>query len=201
MKKGIVPIWISLFFAFLTIALLLLFYFVFLRGSREPQQIAIEESFTTVSHNVLVNYLNTPVTVQGETLSMTDLIRLARTKQDYLPELKAQTKKFLNQASFKYIELSQYVRGEQYNRTLYYTLVIYTKPPGRSGDDWFCADMTEQLGWSTCGKHHAESSAIGIGWISWPRKATALVQISEQETVYVALLSYDPISQHAGTGT
>jgi hypothetical protein len=76
MKKGIVPLWFSVFFAFLAVALLLVFYFVFLRGSRAPEQIAVQESISATSNNVLVNYLNTPVVVNGETITFADLVRL-----------------------------------------------------------------------------------------------------------------------------
>jgi hypothetical protein len=69
-----------LFFAFLAVALLILFFFVFLRGSKAPDQVAVEESMTEGANNVLINYLNSPVAVGSavgsEVVNFADLIRM-----------------------------------------------------------------------------------------------------------------------------
>lgn len=80
MKKGIVPLWISLFFSFLAVLLIVIFFFVFFRGSRVPQELAIEDSANLLAHNLLVNYLNTPVLVNNELVTFADLIRLSYTE-------------------------------------------------------------------------------------------------------------------------
>jgi hypothetical protein len=103
MKKGILPLWVSLIFAFLAIALLLIFYFVFLQGGRAPQQIDTQESFAVGANNVLINYLNSPVAVQGETVTFADLLRLwYNDKKTYEPVLTAATTDFLAHSAFTY---------------------------------------------------------------------------------------------------
>lgn len=104
MKKGIVPLWFSLFFAFLAVALLLLFYFIFLRGDRAPDQIAVDESLTASANNIMINYLNSPVAVGGETVTFADLIRLwYNDKQKYEALLKSATKLALPKESSLFI--------------------------------------------------------------------------------------------------
>lgn len=92
MKKGIVSLWFSLFFSFLAVALLILFYFVFLRGSRAPDQVAVEESMTASANNMLIQYLNSPVAVGTEAVNFADLIRIwYNDKPKYQPFLEQAT--------------------------------------------------------------------------------------------------------------
>jgi hypothetical protein len=77
MKKGLVAIWISLFFSAVTIALLLVFYFLVFRGSRTPDSIQATESFSATSNTVLSQYLSRQVVVNGEKMTISDLIRLS----------------------------------------------------------------------------------------------------------------------------
>ncbi len=76
MKKAIVPLGISLFFSALAIVLLIVFFFLFLRGDRAPNEVVIEESFTAAAHGIAVQYLAVPVIVDNEAITVADLIRL-----------------------------------------------------------------------------------------------------------------------------
>ncbi len=105
MKKGIVPLWISLFFSFLAVALLIVFYFIFLRGSRAPASIAIEESHSALANNMLISYLNTPVAVQGEAVTFADLIRLWHNdKNKYESLLQSATSALLSKSAFASVD-------------------------------------------------------------------------------------------------
>lgn len=105
MKKGIVPLWISLFFSFLAVVLLIVFYFFFLRGSKEPANIATQESYSALANNMLISYLNTPVAVQGEAVTFADLIRLWHNdKQKYEPLLQSATSSLLSKSAFASVD-------------------------------------------------------------------------------------------------
>lgn len=129
MKKGIATIWISLFFSFLAVVLLLLFFFFFLRGSREPDTIAIQESFDTDAHNVLVTYLNAPVVVKGQVVTFSDLLRLwYNDKKEYESLLKSTTKDFLSRNAITAMNLE----GKETKRTFWIRIEDLPVQPGQS---------------------------------------------------------------------
>jgi hypothetical protein len=76
MKKGIVPLWISLFFGALAVVLLIAFYFIFVNGAKEAHVQIIEESHSATAQTVLLGYLNAPVLVEGETVTFANVVRL-----------------------------------------------------------------------------------------------------------------------------
>lgn len=101
MKKAIVPLWLSVFFALLAVVLLLVFYFFFVQGERTPREVSAELSIRAVTRGVLVNYLNAPVKVDDEVITFADLIRLwYYDRKKYEKVLKQQTEnEFLPRAS------------------------------------------------------------------------------------------------------
>jgi hypothetical protein len=76
MKKGIVSLWLSVLVSLSLILLMVLFYFLFLHGSREPEEIAALESSGIAAQNVLANLLDSEVVVDGKPVLFSDLVRL-----------------------------------------------------------------------------------------------------------------------------
>lgn len=105
MKKAIVPLWISLVFSLIAVGLLITFYFMFLGGSRAPATMVVAESHYTSANNMLINYLNTPVVVKNEQISMPDLIRLWYYKQnEYGPNLKALSEDMMKKSTLDHVD-------------------------------------------------------------------------------------------------
>jgi len=185
MKKGIVPLWISLFFSFLAVALLLVFYFVFLRGSREPDEVAVKHSSIALTQSTLLAYLNSPVVITGETMKFADALRIAWKKGK--PDLKDPALISLQEKTIEFIRLAEfdYAGPSGKGKTgMSYALLVYTKPPGERKDQWLCIDTIPKErvgGW--CGHPTAYPEAY-----EWESKATTFVPVGEKETLYVAML-------------
>lgn len=180
MKKGIVPLWISLFFGALAVVLLLAFYFVFVDSAKQAAVVAAKESGTTMAHTLLASYLNAPVIFKEETITFADLIRLVR--RDVHGEaamlLEPETKKFLISAGYQYRDV---VINRQSESS--FVLLIYDKPPGNRGDQWLCVDAlpAESIGGCRDPSGYLEAS-------DWDSKATTLLPVSDTTTLFVVML-------------
>jgi hypothetical protein len=107
MKKGIIPLWVSLVFSFVVVILLILFFFFFFRNSKAPKEIALGESVEMSGHAVLSNYLNAQVQVGGETIPFADLIRLwYHDRAQYEKLLESQTIDFFEYQAITLTDLS-----------------------------------------------------------------------------------------------
>ncbi len=188
MKKGIITLWINLFFAFLAVLLMIVFYFVFLRGSKEPQQFAIQESSESIAHNVLLQYLQSPVSIDGVTAPFADHIIMGwkSKKNPYQGGLAGQTKQFLAMAP---VDLSSFTFHKIPERRVSkgnYALQVFSRSPGRLADEFLCIDSLEPDSLGGC-RHPSRRDGYLVAE-SYETKATAYLPVSEQESLYVALL-------------
>ena len=131
MKKGIVFLWLSLFFAFLTVILLLLFYVLFVRGEMKTVEIGLQQSFTSTANNALISYLNAPM--PGTTVTFADQIKYEwDTGRNFHGPLKTATQQFLQSIEFPYYDV---IEREQ--RIAMFILAIY-EPPGTRATELLC---------------------------------------------------------------
>ncbi len=164
MKKAIIPLWLSLFFSLLAVALLLLFYFVFLRGSRAPDSIAIKESYNSAAAGMLVNYLDSPVAVQGEAVTFADLIRLWHNdKGKYRDLLVDATKDALKNTDVEYTD----AKGKK-TAGGFWVEISETIPPTYNSEPPLI-EINRQTSWYTSGR------------------ASALVPVSETKALVVTM--------------
>lgn len=177
MKKGIVPLWISLFFGALAVVLLIAFYFIFVNGAKEATVIAAKESGTTMAHTVLASYLNAPVAMQGETVTFADLIRNAEKNQDVRALLDAETKKFLASAAYKYRDVAAGPSASSF------VLILYRQPPGNRADQLLCVDELPENSVGGCRNPSGYLEAS-----DWDSKATTLLPVGEGKTLFVTML-------------
>ncbi len=167
MKKAIIPLWLSLFFSLLAVALLLLFYFVFLRGSRAPDSIAITESYNSAAASMLVNYLNSPVAVQGEAVTFADLIRLWHNdKGKYNSLLVGSTENALKNTNVEYTD----AKGNRMKGS-FWVEISETIPPTYNANPPLI-EINRQTAWYTSGRASAfvpvsETKALVVTMHYW----------------------------------
>lgn len=188
MKKAVIPVWLTLVFAFIVIGLFLIFFFIFLRGDKTPITVATQSSYTTDSQNLLASYLSSPVIINGETITFADLIKLS------YPEMQQQRGRYysvLVKETEEFLEKNTIIFFKGKKEKLRKFWITFQGKPRTPEEQKHMKSADLLVPRIPSEKIYAPGECIFHVDNICPDKAATYVPVSKDKSIYVAVWSVD----------